>query len=194
VTVTTAGVTTNVTSPTSDRILGGISSGYTLARAGGSIEVADVPNGAQLRTGGGNIWVGSANGLLGVSTGGGDIDLPRVSGSVSAWTGSGDVTITVVDAGNAEHSVEVFTGRGTVVLELPSNLDARFELETAYTESKPRTKIESDFSLQSSETSEWDDSQGTPRKFVRAIGSVGGGRGLIRIRVVNGDIVVRRGR
>ena len=193
-TVTTAGVTTNVTSPTSDRILGGISSGYTLARAGGSIEVADVPNGAQLRTGGGNIWVGSANGLLGVSTGGGDIDLPRVSGSVSAWTGSGDVTITVVDAGNAEHSVEVFTGRGTVVLELPSNLDARFELETAYTESKPRTKIESDFSLQSSETSEWDDSQGTPRKFVRAIGSVGGGRGLIRIRVVNGDIVVRRGR
>jgi beta-lactamase regulating signal transducer with metallopeptidase domain len=193
-TITSLGVTTNITASTSEGMLRGMSGGYAMSKAGGSIEVTEAPNGAQLRTGGGNVWVGSANGVLGVSTGGGDIDLPRVGGSVSAWTGAGDVTITVVDAGNPEHSVDVFTGRGRVVLELPSNLDARFELETAYTESKARTKIESDFSLQSSETSEWDDSQGTPRKFVRAQGSVGNGRGLIRIRVVNGDIIVRRGR
>jgi beta-lactamase regulating signal transducer with metallopeptidase domain len=190
--VTASGVTTIMPSM-SDRMFNG-TSGYAMSKAGGSIEVTEAPTGAQLRTGGGHIWVGSANGVLGVSTGGGDIDLPRVGGSVSAWTGAGDVTITVVDAGNPEHSVDVFTGRGRVVLELPSNLDARFELETAYTESKARTKIESDFSLQSSETSDWDDSQGTPRKFVRAVGSVGSGRGLIRIRVVNGDIEIRRGR
>lgn len=189
-TVTASGVTTIMSN---DPMLTS-TGGYTMSKAGGSIEISEAPNGAQLRTGGGNVWVGSANGVLGVSTGGGDIDLPRVGGSVSAWTGAGDVTITVVDAGNPEHSVDVFTGRGRVVLELPSNLDARFELETAYTESRQRTKIESDFSLQSSETSEWDDSQGTPRKFVRAVGSVGSGRGLIRIRIVNGDIIVRRGR
>lgn len=192
-TVTSSGVTTNVSSYENLRTFGS-TSGYAMSKAGGSIEVSEAPNGAQLRTGGGHVWVGSANGSLSVSTGGGDIDLPRVSGSVSASTGAGDVTITVVDAGNPEHSVDVFTGRGRVVLELPSNLDARFELETAYTESRQRTKIESDFSLQASETSEWDDSQGTPRKFVRAVGSVGNGRGLIRIRIVNGDIIVRRGR
>jgi beta-lactamase regulating signal transducer with metallopeptidase domain len=190
--VMASGVTT-IMSSTSDRMFGS-TSGYVMSKAGGPIEVTEAPNGAQLRTGGGHVWVGSANGMLGVSTGGGDIDLPRVGGSVSAWTGAGDVTITVVDAGNPEHSVDVFTGRGRVVLELPSNLDARFELETAYTESKPRTNIESDFSLQASETMEWDESQGTPRKFVRAQGRVGNGRGLIRIRVVNGDIIVRRGR
>jgi hypothetical protein len=187
------GVTTNITSANGDRIAHG-TPGYVMSKAGGSIEVSEAPNGAELRTGGGHVYVGSANGYLGISTGGGDIDLPRVGGNVSAWTGAGDVTITVVDAGSPEHSVDVFTGRGRVVLELPSNLDARFELESAYTESKPRTRIESDFSLQASETSEWDDSQGSPRKFVRAQGSVGNGRGLIRIRVVNGDIIVRRGR
>lgn len=193
-TVTASGVTTTINSYENDMMLSGVTSSYTMSKAGGAIEVSEVPNGAQLRTGGGRIYVGSANGFLGVSTGGGDIDLPRVGGSVSASTGAGDVTITVVDAGNPEHSVDVFTGRGQVVLELPSNLDARFELETAYTESRQRTRIDSDFSLQSSETTDWDDSQGTPRKYVRASGIAGSGRGLIRIRVVNGDIIVRRGR
>jgi beta-lactamase regulating signal transducer with metallopeptidase domain len=193
-TVTANGVTTYGTAIATDRDFNGTKMSYSMSKAGGAIEVTEAPNGASLNTGGGNIWVGQSNGFLGVSTGGGDIDLPRVGGSVKATTGAGDVTITVVDAGNPEHSVDVFTGRGRVVLELPSNLDARFELETAYTESRGRTQIDSDFSLQTSETAEWDDSQGTPRKFVRAQGSVGNGRGLIRIRVVNGDIIIRRGR
>ncbi|HEY9226661.1 MAG TPA: hypothetical protein VIP11_08450, partial [Gemmatimonadaceae bacterium] len=118
--------------------------------------------------------------------------LPRVGGNVHASTGAGDVTITVVNADGSVHTVDVFTGKGRVVLELPSDLDATFELETAFTETHARTNIESDFALTRSETQEWDDSMGTPRKFVRARGSVGNGRGLIRISAVNGDIVVRR--
>jgi len=162
----------------------------SLSKAGGDIVMDSVEDGARLSTGGGRISIGSANGFLSVSTGGGDIDLPRVGGDVSASTGSGDVTITVVNANGSEHSVDVFTGHGRLVLELPADLDARFELETAYT--KRPTSIDSDFPLTQSETNDWDDSQGTPRKYVRARGTVGTGRGLIRVRVVNGDIVVRR--
>jgi len=166
----------------------------TLSKAGGDIVMDSVEDGARLTTGGGRIYVGSSNGFLSVSTGGGDIDLPRIGGDVHASTGAGDVTITIVNANGSEHSVDVFTGHGGLVLELPATLDARFDLETAYTESKRRTSIDSDVSLTQTETNDWDDSQGTPRKYVRARGTVGNGRGLIRVRVVNGDIVVRRNR
>jgi hypothetical protein len=165
---------------------------FTLSKAGGDIVMDSVEDDAQLHTGGGRISIGSANGSLSVSTGGGDIDLPRVGGDVRASTGAGDVTITVVNANGTEHSVDVFTGYGRLVLELPATLDARFDLETAYTESKRRTSIDSDFSLTQTETDVWDGWQGTPRKYVRARGTFGNGRGLIRVRVVNGDIVVRR--
>jgi hypothetical protein len=81
---------------------------------------------------------------------------------------------------------------------LPADIDADFELEAAYTKNfrGGKTKIESDFPLERSETTEWDDSEGTPRKFVRARGTVGSGahRGRIRIVIVNGDITIRKGK
>jgi hypothetical protein len=38
----------------------------------------------------------------------------------------------------------------------------------------------------------WDDHEGTPRRYVRATGVVGKGRGLVRIKTVNGDVELRR--
>jgi len=89
--------------------------------------------------------------------------------------------------------VVVYSGKGRVVLELPANLDAKLDLETAYTDnSSGRTRIESDISLSQTETNEWDDRFGTPRKYVRGAATIGSGKGLIRVRTVNGDIIVRR--
>ncbi|HEV3484371.1 MAG TPA: hypothetical protein VG106_03115, partial [Vicinamibacterales bacterium] len=106
---------------------------------------------------------------------------------------AGNVEITLTDANGAEQSVYVRTGSGRVVLELPASLDARFELETAYTNNfRRRTQIDSDWDLALSETQHWDASEGTPRRYIRARGTTGSGRGLIRVRVVNGDIFVRR--
>jgi hypothetical protein len=192
--ISAGGVRTNVSSAISDRSVLRGSVAYTMSKPGGNIRIDDVPNGAELSTGGGRIQVGSSSGFLSVSTGGGDIELPGVGGSASVWTGAGNVTITVVNKDGSEHSVDVFSGNGRVVLDLPSTIDATFELEAAYTENKSRPTIDSDFPLQNSETLDWDSSMGSPRRFVRARGTVGSGRGLIRIRVVNGDIVVRRGR
>jgi beta-lactamase regulating signal transducer with metallopeptidase domain/DUF4097 and DUF4098 domain-containing protein YvlB len=165
-----------------------------ITKAGGAISLDEVPDGATIHTGGGNIVVERAGGDLTATTGGGDVELRRVEGSASVSTGSGDVRITVVDDEDREHNIEARSGRGTIELVLPRSLDARVELETAYTEGfGRRTRIESDWTLERSESKEWESDNGeTPRKFVRGTVVVGRGRGLIRINTVNGDIIVRR--
>jgi DUF4097 and DUF4098 domain-containing protein YvlB len=165
-----------------------------IEKAGGDIELDEAPQGAIISTGGGSIRVGRAAGTVEASTGGGSIDIGPVAGSVVAGTGAGEVRVTVVDAGREEQTIEITSGSGRVVVELPANFDARFELETAYTEKFGRsTHIESAWKLDREVTSRWDDHEGTPRRYVRARGMAGNGRGLVHIRTVNGDITVRRG-
>ncbi len=165
----------------------------SISKAGGSVSLSEMPSGGVVHTGGGAISIGSSSGLIDVSTGGGDVELRNMSGDAVVSTGAGDVEITVVNKDGREHSVSVYSGKGPVILELPADLDARLELETAYTDNYgERTKIRSDFRLTESETADWDDHFGTPRKFVRGTATLGSGRGLIRVRTVNGDIVVRR--
>lgn len=188
------------------------SSGRIIYRkSGGAVNVADAMNGADIRTGGGgvtigrsagevnvhtgggDIAVGNSSGDVSVDTGGGDITLGPVAGSAKASTGKGDVTITLI--GPDGHSVNVRSGTGKVTLILPTNLSAVLDLETAYTENfGRRTRIISDWSLSPTESSSWDDGQGTPRKYVRARQTIGRGGSVIRVRTVNGDVVVQRGR
>jgi beta-lactamase regulating signal transducer with metallopeptidase domain len=164
-----------------------------LHKDGGDIRLDDAPDGAAVSTGGGRIDIGSSEKVVVASTGGGDITLRRVGGSAVASTGAGHVTIDVVNGAEPAHSIDVCAGSGRVDLYLPAGIDASFELETAYTDNfARRTNIESDFPLRQSETRDWDDANGTPRKFVRATGVVGDGRSLIRVHTVNGDIVVHR--
>ena len=165
-----------------------------ITKAGGSIRLGDAPDGGTVRTGGGDIIIERAAGDLTVSTGGGDIEISRTTGSATVGTGAGDVHITVVDDDGREHTIDVSSGSGTVELVLPRSLDARVELETAYTERFGRkTRIDSDWSFERTESREWESPNGsTPRKFVRATGTLGNGRGLIRVTTVNGDVIVRR--
>lgn len=164
-----------------------------IAKPGGAIEIGAAPTGANLSTGGGRIYVGSSNGRVIAGTGGGDVELRDVGGDALVSTGAGDVAISLTDADGSQHSVDVCDGHGTVIIEVPAQLDATFELETAYTDNFGRqTSITSEIPLEQSETHEWDDHFGTPRKFVRARGKVGAGGRLIRVSTVNGDVIVRR--
>ena len=84
-----------------------------------------------------------------------------------------------------------------LVIELPVNLDARLDIESGYTgdHGKPVfgavPKIESDFPVHLSER-EGRNGNGTPRWYVTASGTIGSGRGLIKIRTNHGDVVIRR--
>jgi hypothetical protein len=160
-----------------------------ISKAGGEVHLERAPHGAVIRTGGGDVQVGRSEGQVRVTTGGGNITLGPVHGSVDATTGAGTVTVTVTDPAG---SIDIGTGNGAAIIELPAGYNGQFELETAYTRTHGRTRIESDWDLTRSETDEWDSSGGTPRKYVRAVGKAGNGPGLIKVRITNGDITIRR--
>jgi len=159
--------------------------------AGGAISLRAAPDGARVTTGGGAIRIGPSGGEVYAQTGGGNIDIGPATGSVEAHTGAGEVTIELKGAG--EHSVDVRSGLGRVTLILPRDLNATLNLETAYTDNLGhKTRIDSDFSVQTTETPNWDAREGTPRRYVRARQTVGRGGPVIRVRTVNGDIVIKR--
>ena len=164
-----------------------------MSSAGGAISLPAAPDGARVTTGGGGIRIGPSAGEVYASTGGGPIDIGPATGSVEAHTGAGDVTIEIKGAG--AHSVDVTSGKGQVVLVLPRDLDATLELETAYTDNLGHnTRIVSDWPLQTTETDNWDRSEGTPRRYVRARQTIGRGGSTIRVRTVNGNVVLHRSR
>jgi beta-lactamase regulating signal transducer with metallopeptidase domain len=168
-------------------------SGIRMNSAGGGISLRAAPDGARVTTGGGPIRIGPSGGEVYAQTGGGSIDIGPATGSVEAITGAGDVRIEL--QGSGAHSVDVTSGKGEVVLVVPRDLNAILELETAYTDNfGHKTRIISDLPLKTTETTNWDGSEGTPRRYVRARQTVGRGGGVIRIRTVNGDIVLRSSR
>jgi beta-lactamase regulating signal transducer with metallopeptidase domain len=166
-------------------------SGIRMNSAGGGISLRAAPDGARVTTGGGPIRIGPSSGEVYAQTGGGSIDIGPATGSIEAHTGAGDVRIELQGAG--AHSVDVTSGKGEVVLVLPRELNAILELETAYTDNLGhKTRILSDLPLHTTETGIWDSSEGTPRRYVRARQTVGRGGGVIRVRTVNGDVVLKR--
>jgi DUF4097 and DUF4098 domain-containing protein YvlB len=168
------------------------SGGITMKSSGGAISVPSAPDGAHVTTGGGRIRIGPAGGQVYAQTGGGDIEIGPATGSVEAITGAGDVRIELKGADS--HSVSVASGTGEVDLIVPANLNATLELETAYTNRLGhKTQIISDFPVSVTETSAWDDSHGTPRRYVRVRQNIGRGGEVIRVETVNGDIKLRRG-
>ena len=210
--VTVSGSGANVTIDDHTGEIRETSSGRIIYRkSGGGVHIAEAMSGADIRTGGGEVTIGRSAGDVRVTTGGGDISVGRSTGDVRVTTGGGDLSLGPV-AGSAEartgkgdvmvsltgsdgHSVDVRSGTGKVVLSLPANLSAILDLETAYTENfGRRTRIQSDWALSPSESADWDDSQGTPRKYVRARQTIGRGGAVIRVRTVNGDIIVQRSR
>jgi len=99
----------------------------------------------------------------------------------------------VAFAGGGAHSGEMTTGNGQIELVLPSDISATVILETAYTNNFSRkTRIESDWPVTVTESPDWDTSQGSPRKYVRSRLVLGSGEGVITVRAVNGNVVVKR--
>jgi hypothetical protein len=174
------------------RYVGGNSGVVNIEKAGGSVDLDAAPEGAKIRTGGGRIFVGRGAGTVEANTGGGDIDIGPIAGSVFTGTGAGNVTVKLVHAAGKEQSVEVTTGNGRVIVQLPTNFEGRFDLETAYTINHDKTRIDSPWTLTREETTEYDDAHGTPRKYIRARGRVGTKDGVVYVRATNGDIEIRR--
>ncbi len=164
-----------------------------VTRAGGDIRIGNAPHGAVATTGGGNVHIGSADGDVHVTTGNGMIHVGPTRGSVQATTGNGDVEVEITGNRESNQSVTVTTGSGRVVVEVPRGFRGSLDLESAYTENRGEsTRIILPWNIRSETSPSWDRTQGTPRRYVRVNGSVGGGGdAVIRVRTVNGDIEIR---
>ena len=163
-----------------------------ITKSGGGVELSEIPHGADISTGGGDIVIGKTGGVVDLSTGGGDIEVGPVSGSLSASTGAGNVRVRVGDA----DKIDLSSGSGNVILELPASFSGTIELETGYTKNLGHaTRIVSDWNLVRESTTDWDGSGGqTPRRYVRAHGTIGNGQSRVRVETVNGNIELRRAR
>jgi hypothetical protein len=98
--------------------------------------------------------------------------------------------VVLAEAGGQPQIVEVHSGTGRVEIVLPGGFGGVVDLETAYTRRASPTTITAPGELERS-ISGWDDRLGTPRRFVRARGRIGSGDDVVRVKTVNGNVVVR---
>jgi DUF4097 and DUF4098 domain-containing protein YvlB len=162
---------------------------------GGDITIDVAPAGAKATTMGGDITVGSAGQYVKAKTMGGDIEIDAVDGWVEASTMGGDVTVTMVgDPAKGRRDVTLQSMGGDVTLTVPGGLSMKFDIDIEYTkESRAKRRIESDFKMNIEETPEWERHHGSPRKHIYGTGTVGGGENLIKIKTINGNVILKKG-
>ncbi len=184
---------TNVKSKSGDA-----GSEVNISTMGGDIDVDRALSGAKVKTMGGDIKVINAVKFVEAETYGGDININSIDGYVKAKTMGGDVEVTMVgDPNVGDRSVSLTSMGGDVVLTVPPGLSMDVDIEIAYTKDewnkKGEVNIYSDFDIVKKEKSkEWDDSKGTPRKYLSGKGEVNGGKHKIKIRTTNGDVYLKK--
>jgi DUF4097 and DUF4098 domain-containing protein YvlB len=183
----------------------------SIHKMGGDIDVPDAPDGAAVDTMGGNIHIGNsggsvtaetmggnivvdhADGSVDVSTMGGVITVRQVSGAVKASTMSGDVTVHLTGTSGALRDIRLSSMAGVILLTVPKNygMDVRIKLE--YTRNSSQDfRVRQQLGLTERQTTDWDMSHGTPRKYIYVTGRVGDGRNQVTIDTINGDVILKQ--
>lgn len=183
----------------------------SIHKMGGDIDVPDAPDGADVATMGGNIHIGNAGqsvsaktmggdiviehagGSVDVSTMGGKITLRQVAGPVHASTMSGDVTAHLTGASGERRDIHLSSMAGAILLTVPKSygMDVRIKLE--YTKNSSQDfRVAQHLGLTERQSTEWDTSRGTPRKYIYVSGRVGDGQNLVTIDTINGDVILKQ--
>jgi len=167
--------------------------GADVATMGGNIHIGNVRHSLSAKTMGGNIVVEHADGSVEVSTMGGTITLRQVSGQVQASTMAGDVTVHLTGPSGDRRDIHLSSMSGVILLTVPKDygMDVRIKLE--YTRnSKQDFRVEQHLGLTERQTTEWDTSKGTPRKYIYVTGRVGDARNHVTVDTINGDVILKQ--
>jgi DUF4097 and DUF4098 domain-containing protein YvlB len=167
--------------------------GADLSTMGGDIHVGDVADFAKVKSMGGVITIDHAKGSIDAATMGGDIHIGHAEGALKASTMGGDIMARMVGTSADERDVELTSHGGTVTLTVPKDFPMDVRITLAYTKNAPRTyEIIDHIGLEQRETDDWDMSNGSPRKYIRAKGKVGTGLNHVEIKTVNGDVILKQ--
>jgi DUF4097 and DUF4098 domain-containing protein YvlB len=166
-----------------------------LSTMGGDIDVTSAPFGASVNTMGGDIDIKSVGKFVKATTMGGDLNLDAIDGGIKASTMGGDVIARMIgNPDKGDRDVKLSSMGGEIHLTVPAGLSMDFDIKLTYTKQGGRQySIESDFPITIKESESWDNSQGTPRKYIYGSGQVGDGKNKIKLETINGDIIIKKG-
>jgi DUF4097 and DUF4098 domain-containing protein YvlB len=181
-----------------------------ITKLGGGIDVSEAPHGASLTTMGGGIHLGTVAVFAKVSTMGGGIDIDRSTGTVDATsmgggitigtangpikasTMGGDIKVRELGSSSEERDIELTSKGGTIELTVPKDFPMEVRIILESTKRNRDFQIEQHAGLEVRESNVWDNSEGTPRKYIRAAGRVGSGLNQVTIKTINGDVILRQ--
>lgn len=143
----------------------------------GAIRGRDLSGDLRAQTGDGSIRLEDVDGSLDMGTGDGSMVANGRLSALRARSGDGSVTIRVEPGSQPEEDWNIYTGDGSVTLELPEDFDAEFDAHTGDGSVSVRDGALSD-TLESS------------RRSVR--GKLGTGGHSVRVRAGDGSITLRR--
>ncbi len=162
-------------------------------KMGGEIDVADAPSGADLATMGGNIHVRSVSSFAKVHTMGGDIDIDRSEGSVDASTMAGDISVHMTGSSGETRDIKLASKSGAILLTVPKDSSMDVKIKLAYTRnSDGKYRVVQHLGLTESQSTEWENDFGTPRKYIYVTGRVGSGQNHVTIDTINGDVILKQ--
>ena len=180
-----------------------------ISKMGGDIDVEDAPNGAvlstmgggirlknagafaKLNTMGGNVDIGTAAGAVDATTMGGNIHIQAAGDSVHATTMGGNLSVRLVPSAAKARNIDLTTMGGEVELIVPKGFPMDIDIKLAYNQNSwHKPSITEPFGLAHSESSEWDYSHGSPRKYLYATGKVGSGDNRVTINGIGGDVTI----
>ncbi|MGB0064857.1 MAG: hypothetical protein WBP85_10475 [Terracidiphilus sp.] len=165
--------------------------GADLNTMGGSIHLRNVNSVAKARTMGGNVEIGTAGGPVDTTTMGGNIRVLAAGDSVHATTMGGNLNVRLVASGAKARNIDLSTMGGEVELIVPKGFPMDIDIKLAYTrDSWHKPSITEPFGLAHSESSDWDYSHGSPRKYLYARGTVGTGDNHVIINGIGGDVTI----
>ncbi len=82
---------------------------------------------------------------------------------------------------------------GDIYLTVPAGLSMNINVKLKYTKNSiGKYKIYSDFKLAQSESDNWDDSNGTPRKTLTGKAEIDGGKNNVTIETINGNVYLKK--
>jgi len=167
--------------------------GADLSTMGGDIHIGDVASFAKVKTMGGTISIDHAQGPVDAKTMGGEITLGHVNGAIKATTMGGDIKARMVGSSGEKRDVELTSMGGTVELTVPKDFPMEVRITLTYTKNAPKSyEIVNHIGLDQRESTDWDYSHGSPRKYIRAQGRVGNGQNRVTINTINGDVILKQ--
>jgi DUF4097 and DUF4098 domain-containing protein YvlB len=124
---------------------------------------------------------------------GGGITIGSADGPIKASTMGGDISARMVATSADRRDVELTSLGGTITLTVPKDFPMDVRIVLAHTKNAPRTyEIVDHIGLEQHESQDWDNSFGSPRKYIRAQGRVGDGSNHVIIKTTNGDVILNQ--